>query len=209
MRRHHEGALINDEFEMPFPQYRCPTCGKDLPLGEARMTVTCASHMEHPTVEFVVRMAGDADAEAIALLCERALGETDVDVFGSTFDVLEGNNLIAEVDGELVGLLALVIARGELTIVLLSVYPNHQGTGVGGALLTAADEFAAKRGLSFLRVATTNDDIPLIYFYQRHGFSIYEVAVGDVADRFGSATPGFSGIPVRDEIRLRRAVCAS
>jgi GNAT superfamily N-acetyltransferase len=103
----------------------------------------------------------------------------------------------------------MAIDRGELAVVLLSVYPDHQGTGVGGALLTAADEFASKRGLNFMRVATTNDDIPLIYFYQRHGFSIYEVAVGEVADRFGSATPGFSGIPVRDEVRLRRAVCAS
>ena len=173
------------------------------------MTVTCASHMERSTVEFQVRKAGDADSDAIALLCERALGETDVDVFGKTFDVLSGINLIAEVGGKLVGLLALAIDRGELAVVLLSVYPDHQGTGVGGALLTAADAFAAKRGLSFMRVATTNDDIPLIYFYQRHGFSIYEVAVGEVADRFGSATPGFSGIPVRDEVRLRRAVCAN
>ena len=200
---------MNDEFELPFPQYRCPACGKDLPLGEARMTVTCASHMVREDVVFAVRTAGDADSEAIALLCERALGETDVDVFGRTFDVLSGVNLVAEVDGDLVGLLALAIDRGELTVVLLSVYPDHQGTGVGSALLEAADAFAAKRGLSFLRAAVTNDDIPQLYFYQRHGFSIYEAAVGEVADRFGSATPGFSGIPVRDEIRLRRAVCAS
>jgi GNAT superfamily N-acetyltransferase len=200
---------MNDEFELPFPQYRCPACGKDLPLGEARMTVTCASHVERESIDFTVRKAGDADEDAIALLCERALGETDVDVFGSTFDVFSGVNLIAESGGELVGLLALAIDRGELTVVLLSVYPDFQGTGVGGALLKAADEFAAKRNLNFMRVAATNDDIPLLYFYQRHGFAIYEVAVGEVADRFGSATPGFSGIPVRDEVRLRRAVCAS
>jgi len=201
--------MMNDAFELPFPQYRCPSCGKDLPLGEARMTVTCASHMERDNAEFTVRQADDADHEAVALLCERALGETDVDVFGRTFDVFAGVNLVAIAEGELVGLLALAISRGELTVVLLSVYPDHQGTGVGSALLSAADEFAAKRGLSFLRVAVTNDDIPQLYFYQRHGFAIYEVAVGEVADRFGSATPGFSGIPVRDEVRLRRAVCAS
>ena len=200
---------MNDEFELPFPQYRCPACGEDLPLGEARMTVTCASHMRRENVEFTVRNAGDADSDAISLLCERALGETDVDVFGRTFDVLSGSNLIAEENGELVGLLALAIDRGELVVVLLSVYPDFQGTGVGSALLTAADELAAERGLSFLRAAVTNDDIPQLYFYQRHGFSIYEVAVGGIADRFGSATPGFSGIPVRDEIRMRRAVCAS
>jgi len=33
--------------------------------------------------------------------------------------------------------------------------------------------------------------------------------VGEVADKFGSATPGFSSIPVRDEIRMRRAVCTA
>lgn len=198
---------MNDAFELPFPQYRCPQCGKDLPLGEARMTVTCAAHTHNEAVEFTVRKATDADRNDVALLCERALGETDVDVLGKTFDVLSGVNLIAEADGALVGLLSLAIDRGELAVVLLSVYPDFQGKRVGSTLLTAADQFAAKRGLPFMRVAVTNDDIPQLYFYQRHGFSIYEVAVGEVADRFGAATPGFSGIPVRDEIRLRRAVC--
>ncbi|NTU70402.1 MAG: GNAT family N-acetyltransferase [Coriobacteriia bacterium] len=200
--------MMNDAFELPFPQYRCPTCGKDLPLGEARMTVTCASHMKRDAVEFTVRRAEDADADAVALICERAMGETDVDLFGRTFDVMAGVNFVAMSGDELVGLLALAINRGELTVVLLSVYPDFQGTGVGSALLSAADEFATKRGLQFLRVAITNDDIPQLYFYQRHGFAIYEIAVGEITDRFGSATPGFSGIPVRDEIRLRRAVRA-
>jgi GNAT superfamily N-acetyltransferase len=199
---------MNDEFELPFPQYRCTTCGKDLPLNEARMTVTCADHVRTERVEFDVRKATDADEDAIELLCERALGETDVDVFGRTFDVLAGVNLIAERDGELVGLLSLAICNGEATIVLLSVYPDYQGKGVATDLLTAADQLASKRSLSFMRAAVTNDDIPQLYFYQRHGFAIYEVAVGEVADKFGSASAGFSAIPVRDELRLRRAVCA-
>ncbi len=199
---------MDDAFELPFPQYRCPTCGKDLPLGEARMTVTCAAHMQPAPVDFEVRKAADKDRAAIELLCERALGETDVDVFGRTFDVLSGVNLLAVSDGALAGLLSLAIDQGEASVVLLSVYPDFQGKGVGGALLKAAYAFAEKRGLSFLRAAVTNDDIPQVYFYQRQGFAIYEVAVGEVADRFGGATPGFSGIPVRDEIRLRRPVCA-
>jgi ribosomal protein S18 acetylase RimI-like enzyme len=197
---------MNDEFELPFPQYRCPTCDKDLPLGEARMTVTCAAHVQSERVTFEVRPATDADESAIELLCERASGETDVDAFGATFDVMAGANLIAVSEGELVGLLSLAVLAGEATIVLLSVYPDFQGKGVATALLNAADGLAAKRGLGFMRVAITNDDIPLLYFYQRHGFAIYEVGVGDVADRFGSASPGFSAIPVRDELRLRRAV---
>lgn len=199
---------MNADFDMPYPQYRCPTCGKDLPLGEARMTVTCANHTERPAVEFVVRRAEASDRKEIETICDRALGETVVDVFGRAFDVLDAVNLIA-VEGErLVGLLSLMVHQGEATLILLSVYPDHQGTGVGSALLDAADAWASERGLQFVRVAVTNDDIPLIYFYQRHGFAIYEAAIGEVADRFGSATPGFSSIPVRDEFRLRRAVCA-
>ncbi len=199
---------MNSEFELPFPQYRCPTCGKDLPLGEARMTVTCADHTARTPVAFDVRRADKSDRAAIETICDRALGETVVDVFGSTFDVLEGVNLIAVAEGELIGLLSLAVHRGEVAVVLMSVYPEHQGTGVGSALLRAADEFALERGLGFLRAAVTNDDIPLFNFYQRHGFVIYEVAVGELADRFGAATPGFSSIPVRDEIRLRRSARA-
>ena len=197
---------MSADFEMPFPQYRCPTCGKDLPLGEARMTVTCADHTEREPVEFEVRLAKAADRSAIEAICDRALGETVVDLMGGTFDVLDAINLIALSKGELIGLLSMVIRNGEASIVLLSVYPEHQGTGVGASLIDAADALAAERGLLFLRSAVTNDDLVLLYFYQRHGFAIYEVAVGEAADRFGSAPPGFSGIPVRDEIRMRRSV---
>jgi ribosomal protein S18 acetylase RimI-like enzyme len=195
-----------DDFELPFPQYRCTVCGKDLPLGEARVTVTGPDHVRTDRIQLDVRVATDADAGAIELLCERALGETDVDVFGATFDVLANVNLVATMGGEVVGLLSLAIVNGEATIVMLSVYPDFQGRGVASTMLAAVDALAEKRGVQFVRAAVTNDDIPQLYFYQRHGFAIYEVGVGEIADRFGSASPGFSAIPVRDEIRLRRAV---
>jgi ribosomal protein S18 acetylase RimI-like enzyme len=197
-----------DDFELPFPQYRCAVCGRDLPLGQARVTVTGPDHVRTDRLEVDVRVATESDAGAIELLCERALGETDVDLFGSTYDVLTGVNLVAVVGGELAGLLSLTIIGGEATIVMLSVYPDYQGRGVASTLLAAVDALAEKRGLQFVRAAVTNDDIPQLYFYQRHGFAIYEVGVGEIADRFGSASAGFSAIPVRDEIRLRRAVSA-
>jgi len=199
---------MRDPFEMPFPQYRCPTCGKDLPLNEARMMVTCAEHQRNEPIAFSVREAEPADKHDIEEICDRALGETDVDVFGKTFDVLSGLNLVAQADGAFAGLLACAVEGGSLAIVLLSVYPDFQGQGVGNALLDAADTLAAARRLPFLRAAVSNDDIPQLYFYQRHGFAIDEIAVGAVADQLGSVVAGFSGIPVRDEIRLRRAVCA-
>ena len=199
---------MRDPFELPFPQYRCPTCGKDLPLNEARLTVTCAEHQRSEPIAFAVREARKSDRRDVEQICDRALGETEVDVFGKTFDVLSGVNLVAHAGDELAGLLACSVHGGALAILLLSVYPDFQGRGVGSALLEEADRIAAQRALPYLRTAVSNDDIPQLYFYQRHGFVLDELAVGAVADQLGSVVAGFSGIPVRDELRLRRAVCA-
>lgn len=196
-----------DEFDLPYPQYRCPTCDRDLPLNEARLTVTCAEHQPADTLSFTVRPAVAGDRHDIEEICDRALGETEIDVFDRTFDVLAGENLIADADGALAGLLSAAVYGGELVIVLLSVYPEHQGQGVGASLLRAAVDLARERGLPSVRVAVSNDDIPLLYFYQRHGFALYEAAIGSLADRAGAAVAGFSGIPSRDELRLRRSVC--
>lgn len=196
-----------ESLDAPYPQYRCPICGDDLPLNEARMTVTCAKHLARPDkLEFTVRPAAEGDRRSIEEICDRAWGETDIDAFGRTFDVLAGINLIAEADGRLAGLLSMAVHGGDLALVLLSVYPEFQGRGVGSALLGAAELVAAERRLPALRAAVSNDNIADLYFYQRHDFVIDEVAIGALADAAGSATGGFSDIPVRDEIRLRRSV---
>ena len=198
---------MTENYDLPFPQYRCPTCERDLPLNEARMTVTCAEHQPDDDLAFVVREARDEDKRDIEQICDRALGETEIDVYGVTFDVVAGVNLIAKAGENLAGLMSLVMKRGELVIVLLSVYPEYQGQGVGAALVRSAAQMAKDRGVPSLRCAVSNDDIALLYFYQRHGFVIEDIAVGLLADAAGSAVAGFSGIPLRDEIRLRRSVC--
>ncbi len=198
---------MTDDYDLPFPQYRCPTCERDLPLNEARMTVTCAEHQPEDKLVFTVSAAHDGDRRDIEEICDRALGETEIDVFETTFDVMAGVNLIAKADERLAGLMSMAMKRGELVIVLLSVYPEYQGQGVGAALVRAAVQMAKERGVPSLRCAVSNDDIALLYFYQRHGFVIEDIAVGLLADAAGSAVAGFSGIPLRDEIRLRRSVC--
>lgn len=197
------------EVEAPYPHYRCPVDGEDLPLTEARITVTCERHRPHEAPPaFAVREATPGDRKAIELICDRVWGETDIDCFGRTFDVLAGDNLVADADGELAGFVSLAIDRGEQAIVMLSVYPEFQGAGVGGALVREAIARTERAGLPFVKVATTNDDIPSFYFYQRLGFVIYDVDCGTVVDHHGEVLSGFAGIPIRDEIRLRRAACS-
>ncbi len=191
---------------MPYPQYRCPSCGRDLPLNEARVTVTCAAHRPEDDLAFIVRDAKPADRRAIEEICDRALGEIEVDALGKTWDILAGKNLVAEVNDGLAGLLSLAIDRGTAVVVLLSVYPEYQGLGLGTALLHSAVAWARQTGLPSIRVGVSNDDIPLLYFYQRQGFVIDDIAVGLLVDTTGSSVSGFSGIPSRDEIRLHRPV---
>jgi GNAT superfamily N-acetyltransferase len=199
--------VTTDDYELPFPQYRCPNCERDLPLNQARMTVTCATHGPEDDLAFVVREARPEDRRSIEEICDRALGETEIDAWGKTFDVLDGKNLIAEVEDELVGLMSLAYYQGDLAIVLMSVYPDFQGKGLGSALLKSAVAFARDAELPFIRVAVSNDDIPLLYFYQRHGFVIQGIEVGRLVDTTEQAVAGFSGIPSRDEIRMARPVC--
>jgi hypothetical protein len=55
-------------------------------------------------------------------------------------------------------------------------------------------------------VATSNDDLPALYVYQREGFVITEVAAGAILAHHGREELGFASIPVRDEIRLELAL---
>ena len=200
---------VEEHVDAPYPQYLCPVDGRELPLAEARMSVTCAEHQPRSTAAaFSVREAVPSDKHAIEEICDRAWGETEIDVFGRTFDVLACDNLVAlDEVGELIGLIACAVSGGELAAVMYSVYPQAQGRGVGSALLAAAEESARARSLPAIKAAVSNDDLPLLYFYQRHGFAITEIVPGLLADRLGYAGVGFAGIPIRDEIRLRQPVC--
>jgi ribosomal protein S18 acetylase RimI-like enzyme len=158
---------------------------------------------------FTVREAVSSDRHAIEEICDRAWGETEIDVFGRTFDVLACDNIVAvDEGGELIGLISCAVHGGELTVVMYSVYPEAQGRGVGSALLDAAQESAEARSLPAVKAAVSNDDLPLLYFYQRHGFAITEIVPGLLADKLGYAGVGFAGIPIRDEIRLRQPICS-
>lgn len=199
--------FADEDREVPYSQHHCPVCGKELPLVDARMTITCADHtVEEVPLDFEVRDASASDRLAIEAICDQAWGETDIDAFGTAFDVMAGDNIVATADGDLAGLLSLAVHEGELALVLLSVYPRYQGKGIGTALLRAAFERATERGLPFAKAAVSNDDLPSLYFYQRLGFVISDIEIGAVADSIGFVSTGFAGIPIRDEIRLRRPV---
>jgi hypothetical protein len=78
--------------------------------------------------------------------------------------------------------------------------------GVGTALVAGLVELLRGRGVTILRLTTTNDNLTALRFYQRRGFRIVAVHPGAMvaARRLKPTIPelGEHGIPIRDEIEL-------
>jgi ribosomal protein S18 acetylase RimI-like enzyme len=97
---------------------------------------------------------------------------------------------------------AIEVEWSAVVLAMLNVLPDFQGRGAARTMLDAVQGEAARRGLDRVLVVTSNDDLPALALYQRYGFRITEVIPGRIADHHGGEIAGFSGIPVRDEIRL-------
>lgn len=74
---------------------------------------------------------------------------------------------IVAVDSQGVDLLE---GRSDLAVLWdIRVAPQCRGRGIGTALFTAAEAFAAARGCRKLKVETQNTNVPACRFYQRQG----------------------------------------
>jgi GNAT superfamily N-acetyltransferase len=118
-----------------------------------------------------------------------------------------GRVLVATSGDEVLGHLQLVATGhpGEAEITNMAVREDHQGTGIGGGLLTTAIAALTDEGGSTLWVGTASADIDNLRFYQRHGFRMRSVE----RDAFTIATgypPGLrvEGIDIRDRVWLDR-----
>ena len=157
-------------------------------------------------MEWQVCPATEGDYPRLEELALRLWGETQVENFGSAYDVLNLPAFVALAGEGVAGFLSYSVDDDRMNLVMLNVVPEHQGRGLAKALLGAAVAEAQKLGLNNLVVATSNDDLPALDFYQRAGFVIAEVVPGLLVEHHGRVKEGFAGIPVRDEIRLELLV---
>jgi ribosomal protein S18 acetylase RimI-like enzyme len=84
------------------------------------------------------------------------------------------------------------------------------GGGIGGPLIEAVVEAARAAGCARVHLITTNDNLPALRLYQRHGFVLTELRAGQI-DKSRELKPGISatghaGIPIRDELVLVRSL---
>jgi GNAT superfamily N-acetyltransferase len=116
--------------------------------------------------------------------------------------------LVAEADGERAGLATYLIEDGDCELVTLDALTV--GGGIGGALVDALVDTARAAGCTRLHVVTTNDNLPALRLYQRHGFVLAAVRLDgvEVSRRRKPQIPatGHAGIPIRDELVLERSL---
>ncbi|WP_405579775.1 GNAT family N-acetyltransferase [Streptomyces sp. NBC_01092] len=151
-----------------------------------------------------VRVATPADGEVIATVLTDSWGGTLMVGHSTVYDALELPALLAERDGEVVGLLTYALGRDGLEVV--TVDARVPRIGVGSALLAAAAETARDAGAERVWLVTTNDNLDALRFYQRRGMRIVDVSPGavDAARSLKPSIPatGAYGIPLHDEITL-------
>jgi ribosomal protein S18 acetylase RimI-like enzyme len=94
-------------------------------------------------------------------------------------------------------------------MVALATDPMWQRPGVGGHLVAEAELLACRLQLQRLVVATTNDNLPALHFYQCRGYRLTDLVPNSIVVHTGQDVLGFAGIPVRDEVRLEKTLSSS
>jgi ribosomal protein S18 acetylase RimI-like enzyme len=84
--------------------------------------------------------------------------------------VQSGQAWVAEVDGQVLGLLVLVVCQGYLLIENIAVLPSAQRRGIGGRLLMLAEDEARANGLGEIRLYTNEGMTENLAYYPRRGY---------------------------------------
>lgn len=196
--------MADEDFAEKPEVLRCSRCGKIVDWADARLQIVCdcRPHIDLPPVP--VREATDADRAAARELFQRDFGRTHIVAFGEVMDVDQMPALVAVVHTEPSGALAYRLLGDALHIVALATDPMWQRSGVGAYLVAEAELLARRLKLVRIVVATTNDNLPALYFYQRRGYRLTDLVPESIVTHTHQQQAGFAGIPVRDEIRLEK-----
>lgn len=160
-----------------------------------------------PHAELSVRALRDDERAWAGAVLNESWGEIAI-ARGREHRPAELPALVAEADGERAGLATYLVQDGECDLVTIDALTV--GGGIGGALVEAVADAARDAGATRLVVITTNDNLPALRLYQRHGFVLAAARLDQIAvtRRRKPQIPatGYAGIPIRDELELHRAL---
>jgi len=188
--------------------YQDRETGQALCMGHARIEVRGPRRPDRVNrPPLLIRPSTPADGETIVAMWKHFWEEDDMECFGRLYRAAELPAFLACDGDKVVGVLSYGVERDweAINIVVLNLAPSHQGRGGATGLMSALEEEAKCLGIGRLIVATSNDNVLALAFYQRQGFTISQVLAGAI-ESDDPAVPhlGVSNIPVRDEIQLEK-----
>ena len=151
-----------------------------------------------------IRPVRDDERESVAALLTERWGSPVVVSRGLRHDLRELPTLVAEQDGDIVGIVTYAPGADEAEVTSLdALQPDH---GVGTALLDAVVDVGLAASWRRLWLVTTNDNTHALRFYQRRGWQLVAVhrnAVDDAREiKPEIPARGNDDIPIRDELEL-------
>jgi ribosomal protein S18 acetylase RimI-like enzyme len=144
----------------------------------------------------------DSDRKEVAEFIEHHWHSQLVMSHGRSYFPHKEEAFIERRDDRIVGLLTFHVDGEDME--LLSLNSTMEGQGIGSSLMLNAIETARKRKCKRIWLATTNDNLRAVGFYQRLGFRMVELNLGavDEARRIKPQIPtvGERGVEIHDEI---------
>lgn len=187
--------------------YKCGTCGKAVCGKHSKLRVVCSSCLRKGKIRSkIIRAISEEEKMQIRELVKRFWGEEEQLTFDERFNVADLPAFVAKADESIAGFVSFVEAGDDIILVALGIIPQYQDSGIGRDLITMVEAEAKKLKKKRLLVSTSNDDLPALGFYQALGFQIFEVKPNVIAEKHGGLVSGIGGLPVRDEIRLRKTL---
>ncbi|HVO85599.1 MAG TPA: GNAT family N-acetyltransferase [Candidatus Eisenbacteria bacterium] len=186
--------------------YECVVCGKPLCPKHTHFRAVCTDCTKRKErLSYRIRTLNAAgEEETVRELVKVFWGEDEQLTFGRKFLVSSLPAYAAEVYKRVVGFVAFAPLGDALLVVALGVVPEYQNCGIGRRLIMQVKQEAGRLGKKKLLVSTSNDDLPALAFYQREGFQIFAVKPNVIAEKHGRVLAGIGGLPIRDELRMRR-----
>ena len=125
-------------------------------------------------------------------------------IHGEVFRLEQLDGFVVEDGNEWVGLLTFFVQNHGCEVTSLDSL--CEGQGIGTQLMNAVVDEARKQNCERVFLATTNDNLHALRFYQKRGFELIAIHRGAVIDsrKLKPSIPltGNDGIPIRDEIEL-------
>lgn len=132
-----------------------------------------------PGAVLTVRRAEAFDVAALTALAGEAyqvyvprIGRPPAPMTADYAEAVRGGlTWVAAEDGEIVGLLVLVVQPDHLVLENVAVLPSAQGRGIGARLLAFAEEQARALGRDEIRLYTNEAMTENLAYYPRHGYT--------------------------------------